>query len=38
MYLHKTGSREGMTKPRFALESWFFGPSAFPAGYMSLAL
>jgi hypothetical protein len=35
--LHQTGSRPDMPKPRFAVESWFFGPSAFPEGYIPLA-
>jgi hypothetical protein len=30
LYLHATGSDPSMTKPRYAVESWFFGPSAFP--------
>ena len=37
MNLHRTGSRPEMTEPRFAVESWFFGPSAFPEGYTALA-
>jgi hypothetical protein len=28
MNLHRTSIDEGMTKPRYALESWFFAPSA----------
>jgi hypothetical protein len=38
MFLHKTGSDPSMSKPRFALESWFFAPSAFPAPYDPLAI
>ena len=37
LFLHKTGSDPEMPKPRYALESWFFGPSAFPARYSPLA-
>lgn len=28
--LHRTGVRPGMTKTRYAIESWMFAPSAFP--------
>jgi hypothetical protein len=27
-----------MRKPRYAIENWFFGASAFPADYVPLAL
>jgi hypothetical protein len=37
LYLHQTASDPSMPNPRFALESWFFGPSAFPEGYIPLA-
>jgi hypothetical protein len=37
LFLHKTGSDPSMPKPRFAIESWFFGPSAYPAEYAPLA-
>ena len=30
LMLHRTGVREGMTKTRWAIESWFFTPSTFP--------
>ncbi len=30
LFLHKTGSDPSMPKPRFAIESWFFGASGFP--------
>jgi hypothetical protein len=30
LYLHATAADPGMSKPRYAVESWFFGPSAFP--------
>ena len=37
LFLHQTGSDPGMPNPRFAIESWFFGVSAFPEGYVPLA-
>jgi len=30
--LHRTSRLPGMSKLRYALESWFFAPSAFPGG------
>jgi hypothetical protein len=38
MFLHQTGSDPSMPNPRFAIESWFFGGSAFPAGYAPIAV
>ena len=38
MFLHQTGSDPSMPNPRFAVESWFFGGSAFPEDYAPLAL
>jgi hypothetical protein len=38
LFLHKTGSDPSMPRPRFAIESWFFGPSQFPADYAPLAV
>jgi Phytanoyl-CoA dioxygenase (PhyH) len=38
MFLHATGSDPSMPKPRFAIESWFFGGSAFPAEYGPIAV
>jgi hypothetical protein len=35
--LHSTALDPAMTKNRYAVESWFFGPSAFPAEYVPLA-
>jgi hypothetical protein len=35
--LHRTASDPSMSGTRYAVESWFFGPSAFPEGYTSLA-
>jgi hypothetical protein len=37
MFLHQTGSDPSMPKPRYAIESWFFGASAFPGEYGPLA-
>jgi hypothetical protein len=37
LFLHRTGSDRDMPKPRYAIESWFFGPSAFPNDYVPLA-
>ncbi|MGH2956568.1 MAG: hypothetical protein ACRDL6_06195 [Solirubrobacterales bacterium] len=37
LYLHQTASDPSMPNPRFAVESWFFGPSAFPEDYLALA-
>ncbi len=28
--LHRTGSKPGLTKNRYAIESWFFSPSTYP--------
>jgi hypothetical protein len=30
LYLHSTANDPSMSKVRYAVESWFFGPSAFP--------
>jgi Phytanoyl-CoA dioxygenase (PhyH) len=38
LFLHQTGVEPTMPKPRFALESWFFGSSAFPGDYAPLAI
>jgi hypothetical protein len=38
LFLHKTGSDPGMPKPRFAVESWFFGASSFPDEYAPIAV
>lgn len=37
LFLHRTASEPSMPNPRFAVESWFFGGSAFPADYAPLA-
>jgi hypothetical protein len=36
LFLHKTASDPRMGKPRYAIECWFFGASAFPADYVPL--
>jgi Phytanoyl-CoA dioxygenase (PhyH) len=38
MFLHQTGSDPAMPNPRFAVESWFFGASAFPSDYAPIAV
>jgi hypothetical protein len=37
LFLHKTASDASMRRPRYAIESWFFAPSGFPADYVPLA-
>ena len=37
LFLHQTGSDPSMPKPRYAVENWFFGGSAFPAEYAPIA-
>ena len=37
LFLHQTGSDPSMPKPRYAIESWFFGASGFPGDYGPLA-
>jgi hypothetical protein len=38
LFLHRTGSDPSMPKPRFAIENWFFGGSAFPGEYAPIAV
>ena len=38
LFLHKTGSDPSMPNPRFAIENWFFGSSAFPTEYAPLTV
>jgi len=38
LLLHSTAAEESMTEVRFAIESWFFTPSAFPPDYTPLAV
>ena len=37
LFLHSTASDPKMPRPRYALESWFFGASAFPKQYSPIA-
>jgi hypothetical protein len=38
LFLHKTGSDPTMPEPRYAIENWFFGGSAFPQQYSPIAV
>ena len=38
LFLHQTASDPSMPNPRYAIESWFFGGSAFPGDYAPLAV
>ena len=38
LFLHKTGSDPSMPEPRYAIENWFFGRSAFPQQYSPIAV
>ncbi len=38
MFLHQTGSDPSMPNPRYAIENWFFGGSAFPGDYAPVAV
>jgi hypothetical protein len=37
MFVHRTGITPGMTRERWAIESWFFAPSTYPEGQIPLA-
>jgi hypothetical protein len=37
LFLHATGADLDMPNTRYAIESWFFGPSKFPEGYAPVA-
>ena len=37
LFLHATGADVEMPDTRYAIESWFFGPSKFPEGYAPVA-
>ncbi len=37
LFMHQTGSDPSMPNPRYAIESWFFGPSAYPDNYVPIA-
>lgn len=36
LYLHRTAIDPSMTRPRHAIESWFFAPSCYPQGQVPL--
>jgi hypothetical protein len=36
LFLHRTATDPAMTQDRYAIESWFFAPSAYPEGYIPL--
>lgn len=38
MNLHRTGAGPGLTKPRYAIEMWFFAPSTYPMAQIPLLL
>jgi hypothetical protein len=38
LFLHATGTSPGMTRERYAIESWFFAPSTFPVDQVPLVL
>jgi hypothetical protein len=37
LFMHQTGSDPDMPNPRYAIESWFFGPSDYPDNYVPIA-
>jgi hypothetical protein len=36
MFLHRTAVDSGMTRPRYAIEAWFFAPTSYPAGQVPI--
>jgi hypothetical protein len=36
LYLHRTAIDPSMTRPRYAIESWFFAPTTYPEGQVPL--
>jgi hypothetical protein len=36
MFLHRTAIEPTMTRPRYAIESWFFAPTSYPTGQVPL--
>ncbi len=38
LFLHQTASDPSMPNPRYAIENWFFGGSAFPSDYAPVAV
>jgi hypothetical protein len=37
-FLHKTAADPSMPRPRFAIENWFFGGSAFPREFFPVSV
>jgi hypothetical protein len=37
LFLHRTGVDPGMTRERWAIETWFFAPSTYPEGQIPIA-
>lgn len=37
-FVHRTGIPEAISKDRYAIESWFFAPTAYPADQVPLRL
>lgn len=38
LFLHQTATDPGMSKPRYAIENWFFGASKFPEDYAPMVV
>jgi hypothetical protein len=38
LFLHRTATDPAMARDRYAIETWFFAPSAFPEQYVALAV
>jgi hypothetical protein len=38
LFLHRTAAGPGMTRERYAMENWFFAPSAYPDGQIPVLL
>ena len=38
LFLHRTAAGPGMTRERYAMENWFFAPSAYPEGQIPVLL
>jgi hypothetical protein len=38
LFLHQTANEDAMTKDRYAVETWCFGPSYFPEKQVPLVL
>ena len=36
LFLHRTAIDPSMTRPRYAIESWFFAPTDYPKGQVPL--